>query len=194
MAEVADRLLLRKQILEACFELHETPITFAGGQPANNKLDAERLEHNRELRRQVVPAMGILALEYDPEFIIGVPNGATWLGDAIAAEINCYPAHLKRLADGSMDYESQQVDWEMVVSPLTRGVLVKDVFNRFTNTRRALAVPELAPRIAGIIAVWDRGVDHPDRQPPSQPHQALISEHIPEVLPLEHGLLELRTQ
>lgn len=182
MAEAFDKELVRKQILEICFELPETPITFAAGQSANNKLDAERIEHNRGLRDLIVPAMGDLALEYRPDFVIGVPNGATWLSDAIAVEIDCYPAHLKRVEDGSMDYESESIDWELVVSPLTRGVLVEDVFNRFTNTRRALAVPRLAPKIAGVIAVWDRGVDHPDRQAPSQPHQALISEHIPETL------------
>lgn len=183
MTEVIDRLLIRKQILESCFELHETPITFADGQPANNKLELELIEHNRNLRDQIVPAMGDLALVHEPDFVIGVPDGATWLSDAVGVEINCYPAHLRRKDDGTMDYEDESIDWEMIVSPLARGVLVEDVFNRFTNTRRALAVPHLAPKIAGIVAVWDRGVDHPDRQAPSQPYQALISEHIPEMLP-----------
>ncbi len=182
---ITDKVLIRKKILETCFEFYETPITLAAKQPANNKLDLERLEHDSRLRELIVPAIGALAAQYDPEFIVGVPNGATWLSDAVASQLNCYSVHLKRDKDRVMSYENQQLDEEMLANPLSRGVMVEDVFNRFTNTRRALAVPGLAPKIAAVIGIWDRGAGHAERQAPTQPYQALISEHIAEMLPYE---------
>jgi orotate phosphoribosyltransferase len=186
--KIVDALHIRKRILENYFEVHDTPITLAANQQANNKLDLAPIEHDQSLRGLIIPALGDLVLQHEPEFVIGVPTGGTWLADAVANEINCYSAHLKRDEQRNMSYEDQEVDWGMTVSSLSRGVLVEDVFNRFTSTRQALAVPGLNERVVAIIGIWDRGVGHTDRQAPAQPHQALITDHIDEMmLPLGSG-------
>ncbi|MGC1177128.1 MAG: hypothetical protein WA843_03595 [Candidatus Saccharimonadales bacterium] len=179
-------MALREEVLQACFTRNDSGKPLAAGQPANNKLELENIESLSELRAVVVRKIGELVMPYDPEFVIGVPYGAIWIADAIAKEYGIeYAPRLKARGTASgkqMQYDNEFVDGEVIVRNLSRGVLVEDVFNHFTNTRRALAVPGLSEKIVGIVGIWDRGVSHENRETPTQPYQALVTEHIDEML------------
>lgn len=172
--------LIEEDIFSACLRPYAG--NFAGGQQANNKLECEILEHHPVLREVVVDQMGLAVMRHEPDFVVGIPRGATWLAKAIAKE--------KGLAVVRLDYESEDPQKNMyfysaadeeVCRNGSRGVIVEDVFNRFTNTRRALAIEGLASRIVAAEAIIDRG-DTSSRKELLIATDARIKKHIPSML------------
>lgn len=175
-------LNLRQEVLKTCFGRDDT--YFSSGAKANNKLDIELLQDNEELKQIVVQGLSKFVLGHNPEFVVGVPDGATWLADAVATRTGLHCVHLKR--NKAQTEFATDVDRDLICEPLSRGVLIEDVFNKFTQTRRALVIPELKARIVAVEAVFDRGTL--PRQNPSKPHHALLKEHIPAQLPEDSEL------
>lgn len=174
---------LREEILATCFSRYEGE--FADGDQANNKLDMEKIYDNPELFEEVTLRLGQVAMEHDPEFIVGVPDGATRLADAVASYCGLFSAHLRRTGSNKdkVEFKDNFLDGKVICGSLSRGVLVEDVFNKFTSTNRVLAVPELSERIVAVEAIWDRGSD--PRSKPDVPARALIKEHVPSILPAD---------
>lgn len=176
---------LRHEILKNCFGRYEG--AHASGEGANNKLDLERIKDNQDLTDFVVRALSKNVLEHNPEFVVGVPDGATWLAGKVARRADLYLVHLKREGkDRTAVRFETWADKDAICEPLSRGVLIEDVFNRFTNTIRSLAIPEINKRIVAAEAIWDRGVQ--PRKELYLPHRALIEEPIPAVLPEDSEL------
>lgn len=176
----------REEILATCLSRYEGK--FAGGDRANNKLDMERIYDNPELFEEVVKKLGQAAMEHDPEFVVGVPDGAIRLADAVALRCDLYSVHLKKTGSdkGKVEFKDSFVDGEVMCGSLRRGVLIEDVFNTFTSTRRVLAIPELSKKVVAAEAIWDRGND--PRDEPDIPTRALIKEPIPSILPTDSRL------
>jgi hypothetical protein len=177
---------VRDRLLSVCLERHEG--RFASGQKANNKLDLEKLANDPELEQFVVESLAGRVLEHAPEFVVGIPDGATQLAGKVAVNSGLYLAHLKKNDQDPNKFEfASWADEEAICEPLNRGVLIEDVFNRFTNTRRALAIPLLAKRIVAVEAIWDRGLPA-YREQLDIPCGSIISEHIPDQLPDDSDL------
>lgn len=184
MNDAAENAIIRKKLLEQYFHLYEgEPITLSAGDKANNKLDLEPMSQDASMRELVIPALGGMVMKHNPDFVVGVPNGATWLAGAVAVETGCNVANLVKDGDGSIDYEDSYIDREVVSASLRGGVLIEDVTRTLKNVRRALEVPDLSAKITAVVTVWDRNPYSMRRLMPAQPLEALISEHIPEILP-----------
>ena len=82
---------LREKILLQCFEPYEG--NFATGAAANNKLDLEQLVVGSATYNAIVRGIGKTAIRYEPDFCVGVPDGATGLAMHVAHRmgIDWYP-------------------------------------------------------------------------------------------------------
>ena len=151
---------LREQLLQ--IGLTRFDGYFAGGQPANNKLnlDGDMLNNHPAIREAVVESLADLTEPYDPEFVAGVPRGATLLAGWVAYELsvrkdkNVYIVELAKDSDG-MRY-ANEVE-ENTARCLERGVLIEDVFNIGSSTLQALQVDGLAEKVQLVATVFDRG-------------------------------------
>jgi replicative DNA helicase len=170
---------LDEDILQACFERYEG--VFKGGERANNKLDLEKLEKKKEVRDRVVTSLGRIVMEYDPAFVVAVPSGADWLARRIVKHHNLDLVQLrKRPRTGKVDFFDSAA--RQICRQNSRGVIIEDVFNKFTSTRLVMDMPMIEERAEAVVAVWDRG-NILERQPLEIPTRALITRHIPAVLP-----------
>ena len=171
---------LREEFLRTCFEPFDGE--FASGKKANNKIEAENIYDHNELFEAIALRLGQAVLEHNPEFVVGVPDGATKLADAVALRCDLQAVHLKRTGPNreKMEFKDNFLDREVICRPLSRGVLIEDVFNEFTNTRKSLAIPELSERIVAVVGILDRGPRR--RQEPAVPCRALIRKRIPNEL------------
>jgi orotate phosphoribosyltransferase len=182
-------MALREEILDTCFEIHPQGITFASGKRANNKLELERIFKQPELKSKVVTALAQLAMKFKPGFVVGVPNGATPWAEAVREELDIdYIVYLDAQEDlrgrKVMRFRNEFLDRHQLVRHLQDGVMIEDALNEHTSVRQALALPDLGKRkkIEAVVAIWDRGL--PSLRPPLWiPHEALITEHIPNILP-----------
>lgn len=184
MIATAEKAMIRKRLFENYFHLFDEPITLSAGDKANNKMDIEPMRGDPAMRELVIPVFSELVVRHQPDFVVGVPNGATWLADAVAVETGCYVAHLFKDEDGNVDYEDDFIDRELVTNELSSGVLIEDVTRTMGNVNRALAVEGLGEKIIAIATLVDRNPYSQRRKMPEQPVEALISEHIPEMLPV----------
>jgi len=155
--------------------------TFADGQAADNKLELDHrsLSQNQNLLTTVVANICELAEPYHPDFVIGVPNGATNLAVAVAKNMRqeVYSPHLaKDDATKLIDYKTE-ADRDMIAF-LGRGILIEDVLNRRRTTRKVLQLAELGPKICAVIGVFDRSVPA-ERLPVDKPTHALVHQKIP---------------
>jgi hypothetical protein len=170
---------MRDQILGTCFEPFDGH--FASGEPANNKLNLEKLTDHEPLRHAVALALGRFVAGHNPDFVTAVPDGANWLAEDIAG---LYALDFVKLrkdpAAKAIDFATP-ADQDRCLQAES-GVLVEDVFNSFTNTRKILGNFALHGRIQAAYAVWDRGYDN-QRPPLSVPHKALFKFAIPPMLP-----------
>lgn len=177
--------MMRERILAACFERYEG--TFANGEKANNKLDGEKIRFNHVLRPMVVRRIGKMVLAHNPDFVVAVPSGANWLAKDIA---ETYDIGLVRLMKNPKNRQKLMFRTHAERAELEKyekGVLIEDVINRFTNTRKVLALPGMFDRIIAEVAVWDRGLPE-QRTEPGIPYEALIVEPIPAMLPVDSEL------
>lgn len=166
---------LKQAIWSASFRVGETE-TYASGRQGNNKLDIETCKNIYKVRQDLKFRLGAIAIKYKPEFITAVPNGANWLGRDVAHYAGLPFVELKKYDDGSIDIHCQR---EAVTAyQLGSCVVVEDVFNQFTNTRKTLAVPPIGDKARAVIGVWDRG-DPVHRVALPLPVHSLIKEYIP---------------
>ncbi|HVV25724.1 MAG TPA: hypothetical protein VHC21_01700 [Candidatus Saccharimonadales bacterium] len=169
---------LRETVLRLTFDRYEG--TFAGGQPANNKLDLERIAHVPGLRAQIVYGLAELAQPHRPDLIVGVPHGGDWLATDLAWQLGIRALLLDKDEHKAFHY---QKGGEQMVARSERVVGVDDLFNRRTSIRKVQALNGLAERMVAAVAVWDRNPAMKPRLP--LPHEALIEEAIPDMLPAD---------
>ncbi|GEM_PF-2837161 len=168
--------------------------TFADSQEANNKLelDYDRLCRYPKLLDRVVDRMCDLAEGFEPEFVAGVPDGATGLANRVAYELgrrqdnDIHCIYLGKCVVMKDVFYRSKTD-EKTIKPLQRGLLIEDVFNRGANTERALRVDGLAPKIVAVIANFNRGFIE-ERKPIDKPVYSVVSRPIPALLPEDSGL------
>ncbi len=178
---------LREEILATCLVSYNG--YFHNGERANNKLDLDRLQlSNPALREKVIAGLGKMAMDFKPDFIVGVPNGANWLAEAVAIEIDVDCPVLEKSEDGRRMYFLDEIERDYCINNF-RGVVVEDVSTHLTSVRQTLAVPEIGCRAVASIAVWDRGRDS-ERHGLEIPFVPLIKEHIPPILPADSLLWE----
>lgn len=171
---------LEGQLLRVGFRRYDG--TFAGGQKANNKteLDYDTLARHPRLLDRVVELMCEEAESYNPDFFVGVPDGATNLAGRVAREYGAYHVSLRRVSKEEMGYKTE-ID-RSSIAHLGDGVLIEDVLNQLTNTRRALMVEGLDPKILAVIGILNRGMPG-EQQPISKPIHSLVTRSIPAILP-----------
>ena len=123
---------------------------FADGQLANNKLDLDyaHVAQDPELLDEVADGLYALAKPFRPQFVIGVPNGATGFAQAVAARFRIWsdvrqPVLTKNQVAKTMDYRSGRD--ESIVAGLSRGILIEDVLNRRASTGAGTACRRLGP-------------------------------------------------
>lgn len=153
--------------------------TYAGGEVGNNKLECDLLATNPSLREIVIEEMTAATMRHEPDFVVGVPRGANWLAEAIGERTGIQAVYLDyRDSDPQKRMFYRRVKDATLCASLERGVVVDDVFNRFTNTRRALMVEGMQARIVAAEAIIDRG-DPDARESLMIPTDARIKHPIP---------------
>lgn len=178
--------MLRDQLLAV--GLREYDGVFAGGDTANNKLELDyaSLSHHPHLLDRVTQGLceAVDTIGAQPEFVVGVPNGATRLAEQVALRIgvDVYNPFLKK--DGNEISYATQVDREMVQN-LERGIVVEDVVNTLHTTRQTLR--HLGGRATAVVCVFDRG-NTAARPPIDVPLVSLVAEYIPAYLPQPSSL------
>lgn len=171
---------MREQVLRQCFDRYDGQ--FASEDYANNKLDGELIKDNPPLRSMVGRRLGKRVMKHNPEFVVAVPYGADWEAADVGEQKDLPVVRLKRNSLDKNRFEFKSLGDKALCMTLDIGVLLEDVFSKFTNTRRCLAIPELGNRIVAVEAVWDRGFPE-EREELEIPHDALITEPIPRMLP-----------
>jgi orotate phosphoribosyltransferase len=146
---------LGEEILRASFLRFDT--TFADGQSANNKFDADAIRNSSGLRTRVADAVAYLVLEYMPDMIVAVPNGANWLGIDIAWRLGTANLLLKKDENnGRIDYLP---DGQEALESARKVVIIEDVINRRSTTSKVLALSGMRDRAVAVCAIFDRGVE-----------------------------------
>lgn len=175
------RGLLREGVLSTCLERYDG--VFASGVAANNKLN---LDHLREGGNTAILGLAIRELVEDirplkPEFVVGVPSGATPLAKAAAQilEIECVT-----LTKGDEGIEYATPSDQRLARALVDGVVVEDVVTTLSSVRMVLELPEMGSRIMAVRGIWDRG-DPTAREPLPRDidYGSLVEEYIPPELP-----------
>jgi len=154
-------------------------LVLSDGTVANNKVIAERMQADPDLAAEMVHRIGGLVMQHDPQFIYGVPSGGTWLAIEIAKQhdISVVTLTRDRADKNKFTFKHPDIDRDLILANLERGVLVEDVFRTFKNSRAALAIPGLAEKTVAAKALLDRL--EPGRLGLSVPHAAVIEEYIP---------------
>lgn len=180
----------QKSILKTCFLKCET--RFASGQKANNKLDLERIATDPHLRKKVVEEIASITKVYNPDFVVGVPQGANWLAADVAFRLDIQKVVLsKNPSTNTMSFATNED--KLKCQKLSHGIIIEDVFSRYTNTRRVLKIPQVANRIVAAISIWDRGLDN-GREPLSIKAESLIKLNIPSWLSADSELWRYATK
>ena len=193
---------LRDEFFAATFAHYEG--MFAGGQLANNKFRVEEsLNRNGQpdphalLRARIVSRMShqirwgsLRHPDRKTDFILPVPDGAVWLGRMVARSLGIVCIETQRSPEDRNIFQLARPYTAEELDGLIRGVAVEDVFNRFTNTRRTMAIDELGSRVVAAQAIIDRG-DPSIRVALEVPHYALITEQVPDMLPADSPLWRL---
>ena len=174
------------------FDFHTDPIKFAGDQIANNKFDLgyEQLKKHPALLQEVLDGLCELAESCDPqpEFTVGVPDGATELAGRVALEMGIYCVHLTYLDETKERIIYKNEIDENTVECLDSGVIIEDVLNRRTSTSKVLDVPKLEPKVSTVLAILDRA----DRNTPdtdvldiNKPIKSLVTVSVPAQLDMQ---------
>lgn len=161
--------LTLKEILYTCFDRYDG--RYASGEPANNKIDLEKIQPGSDLWDRMIGALvGRIEQEievrgFDPGFAVGIPNGATPMAEAVAVRLGI--AHVLLRKDEAKNIWLPQDQTGRLSDELSgkTGIVVEDITNRLTNVKKTLAIPSLAGRICLIASVLDRG-DPDTRQLP----------------------------
>lgn len=154
----------------------------AGGRPANNKLmlDYDSLhDSNLALFRRVIAGLCKLTEAYNPEFVTGVPNGATGYATRVAAELGIQTVTLKKRTFNNEKQLSYASDLdEYTAAELARGVILEDVINSRSSAKVVQEFDGLAPKMVAVVAIFDRGIPS-ERMDLGIPVSSMASEPIP---------------
>lgn len=171
---------LQTELLKATFCREE--YVQASGQPANNKFIVERLRGSR-LQAPVIGALGAMATHYSADLLLAVPSGGDWLAEETSYGTGIPYATLWKDEDKSFIVPPDAAE---DIAASTRIVVVDDILNMLTNTRKTLALPGVAERAVAAIAVIDRGpVDRPRLDIPAE---AILRMPVEPQLPANHEL------
>jgi len=149
------RSSLHRALLTAGFERYSGK--FKGNQYANNKviLDFEKVHKNKQLYPRVLGGLCRLVAQHNPDFVVGVPDGATGYADAVARNLRIDVIHLaKDKQHHRMEFATE--DDRVLADLLQRGVLIEDVPNRRTSLKEAVDL--LGAKVIRAVGIFDRGV------------------------------------
>lgn len=129
----------------------------ASGEHANNKLSLgyDELSGSHELCGRIVYGLSGLAAVYKPDLLLSVPSGP----DEYARRMGRFMG--VRVLVPYKDPETKEIsvdeDSEKVIEASETIVLVEDVPNSHTNTRKVLALQGVEERVVALAGIWDRG-------------------------------------
>lgn len=167
-------------LLSECLELGQ--FRLASGEKSNNKLNIDKLYEHPHHLRTILMRLGRLVIRQEPDLIVGVPSGGCMLAERLHDDgyVQTPTARLTKIELGDervgFDFDSG-FDSELVEDS-SRIVIVEDVFNRLTSTRKVTNMPLIRDRVIAAVAIWDRGF-HPSRPPLDVPSEALVTRGIP---------------
>ncbi len=157
---------------------------FAEGITANNKLQAERLKRNPELFQVVIDRLGQLAVEFRPDSITYVPNGARIFAELVAAKLALPIIHLVKQVDlegqpGKMFY-SRPADRRAVIEDTTVSeiVIIEDISRTFGSPNSVLELEGMRKKAKGLVSVLHRGEEEA-RQNFSLETQSVAARYLP---------------
>lgn len=170
---------MREGILTTCFIKYDGQLS--NGDNANNKLDLDLLAENPELEAQIIYGLGSMAVNLNPDYIAGVPQGGSRLADRVSANFDLPQIVLKKVEDEdgykyiapAADYEDKKINHAQSI------VVIEDVVRTGKNVRLAVSAVGRS-KLAGVIAVFDRSPYHPSRADLSV--NSLVEESIPELI------------
>jgi adenine/guanine phosphoribosyltransferase-like PRPP-binding protein len=175
---------IRNELIATC--LVQEDYRQANGAQSNNKFIVERMQTNPELMRRVVSELGWLATSLQPDLLLPAPDGANWLAEAISLETGIDFGLLHKSDDGTIE---PLPDTREKLESADAVVIIEDVLNRLTTTKKVLSMPDTAGKVSAVIGVFDRGPT--DRDPLSIPVQALLRLPVPDQLPTDDKLWRL---
>jgi len=152
---------------------------FASGRQANNQVDLELLADD-PVAHALVRRLGTVIMDSQPDFLVAVPNGARWMTRILCRELSLPEIMLSKDEHRDISYANEGEAAR--ITEFDNGVIVEDLFNRYTNTRKVLALPGMGERIVGACALMDRG-SPADREALAIPTSVLVHTYIPEQLP-----------
>lgn len=187
---------IRSDILRRCLTRHDdAPVTFAGGEQANNKLDLEKITGSVKLRARVAVRMAELVRqsEFYPklDMIVAVPNGANWLALDMGYLLGRFVLQLDK--DPETKDFSFRHNGDNQLAGTKNIIIVDDVLNQLTNTSKVYELPDMAERTNAVFGIWDRNPDRTTSCTLPVPVQAIISEYIPAQLPSDSKLWKYTT-
>ncbi len=172
---------LKEQILQTCFERYEG--NFSAGDPANNKLNIDRLAGNPELKNYCVREIGSLAIDNQVDFVTAVPNGANWVAEEVADSYELPFVELyKRPDTRQIDFRTEE-DYELACM-FDGGLIIEDAARTFHNLLICLGLKPLDRKVSIAVSIFDRG-DPTSRKPLPINYRALVAEYIPPLLPVD---------
>lgn len=175
--------VLQADLLRTCFERYDG--RYASGATANNKLVYENIRTNPWLESRLYDSLEILVSYHKPDMLVANPTGANRIGIELAWRLGTALLLLSKdtatKALGFLDDEAQNV------YTASRIIIVEDVINSLSTTRRTMALPGIAERTVACIDAIDRG-DRRNRPDLGIAVEAVVRMPIPAVLPEDDNL------
>jgi adenine/guanine phosphoribosyltransferase-like PRPP-binding protein len=159
----SERDALRDELISTGFKRNQH-FTYSDGSEGNNKLelDFDTLSQHPELFGNVVSGICEAMEPFDPDFVIGIPNGATEIAAAVSEKLEIPQVRLAKNPDKSF-FLASYTDRYILKNAKSHGVLIDDVYRTGSNFQRAvdlLKSEHMDGKIAGAVAIFDRGADH----------------------------------
>jgi orotate phosphoribosyltransferase len=137
--------------------------TFHGGQQANHKLNLDHTTISQAgLLDEVADRFEMMVDEWQPDFLVGVPGGATGYAIYTALKLgrHCSSVALRKTNNGYA-FQTSFLD-EINAERGERGVIVEDVANRRGSILDVYRLRKLTDKIVGAVCVWDRSIENDD--------------------------------
>ncbi len=148
--------------------------------PINNKLELDfaTVSQYPDVLKKVTERLCEIVEPYQPEFVMGVPDGATGYAARVAWELDIYNPHLDRRGDREIAFATD-IDSDSV-RRLSRGALIAAVIDKFTDVNQVLRLDGMPETINIVAGVFDRGkAAWRQESSPSIPHHSAVSKPIP---------------
>jgi hypothetical protein len=137
----------------------------ASGAPANNKFEIGRLQGS-PLQATVIEALGSLATDHRGDLLLSVPTGGDWLVQATSRATGIPYKTLSKSEDRSFLALPAAAQ---AIAESRRIIVVDDILNMLTNSRKVLEITGVEERSVAAIGVIDRGPrDRPELDIPTQ--------------------------